>query len=256
VTIPTCAPQRENPRALLRADFGILRNAAPDGCGGNVRGAHMVKVTKEREIALFASVRPGDDGRRRLELPDDLFGRKPGIRLGRKIVWGHDARYRLAEHEGAGWPMRGYGRAPMPRPALVGNNRKLRYLGHGASDNRPRARYAAMSTPVGGRCRATFDPCGRSTMAAAGSRPQAAGLESVRPIHSGRQSPMRNCASENDGSCCWMHHLNAKIHLVARPGSYAAATLNKPGRCRAPFPAQRPAIDTRRSRCRKSRQSG
>jgi hypothetical protein len=68
----------------------------------------------------------GEDARHCLEFSDDFFGGKLGIRLGRKIIRGHDARYRLALDEGAGLPMRGYGRAPMPRPALVGNNRKLR----------------------------------------------------------------------------------------------------------------------------------
>jgi hypothetical protein len=34
----------------------------------------------------------------------------------------------------------------VPRFALVGNNRILRYVGHVASDGRPRASYAGMST--------------------------------------------------------------------------------------------------------------
>ena len=43
------------------------------------------------------------------------------------------------------------GRAPVPRFALVGNYRKLRYLGQIASDHRPHACVAAMSTPGVGR---------------------------------------------------------------------------------------------------------
>src|SRR5260370_34686203 len=37
----------------------------------------------------------------------------------------------------------------MPRSTFVRDNRILRYVGQIASDNRPRASYAAMSTPAG-----------------------------------------------------------------------------------------------------------
>src|ERR1700722_19583661 len=65
-----------------------------------------------------------------LKFPDDFFGREFGFRLGRKIIRGHEAGCRLAQDETAGLPIRGYGRAPISRPALVSHNRKLRYLGH------------------------------------------------------------------------------------------------------------------------------
>jgi hypothetical protein len=83
-----------------------------------------------------------------LKFPDDFFGCKFGIGLGRGIIRRHEARSRPAPDEEPGMRMRGYGCAPVPRSALVGNNRKLRYLGQIASDNRPRASYAAMSTPI------------------------------------------------------------------------------------------------------------
>src|SRR5882762_5649461 len=81
-----------------------------------------------------------------LEFPDDFFRGKLGIRLGREIVRSDEAGCHSASDETAGLPIRSYGRAPISRSALVGNNRKLRYLGHVASVGRPRASYAAMST--------------------------------------------------------------------------------------------------------------
>src|SRR3979411_3086719 len=60
-----------------------------------------------------------------LEFPDDLFGCKLGIRLGGKIIRRHDAGDRPARN-GSRLSNRGYRRAPMSRPALIGNNRKLR----------------------------------------------------------------------------------------------------------------------------------
>ena len=74
-----------------------------------------------------------------LEFPDDFFGREFGFRLGRGIIRRHEAGCRLAPDESAGLSIRGYGRAPMSRPALVSHNRKLRYLGQIASSERPRA---------------------------------------------------------------------------------------------------------------------
>jgi hypothetical protein len=41
-----------------------------------------------------------------------------------------------------------YGCAPMAGTPLVGNNRKLRFVGHAASDNGPRAYSPEMSTPT------------------------------------------------------------------------------------------------------------
>src|ERR1700731_982812 len=83
-----------------------------------------------------------------LKFPDDFFGCKLGIRLGDVIIRRHEASCRLPPDEKSRMRIRGYSRAPVPRSALVGNNRILSYLGQIASDNRPRASYAAMSTPV------------------------------------------------------------------------------------------------------------
>jgi len=83
------------------------------------------------------------------EFPDDFFGREFGFRLGRGIIRRHETGCCLAPDESAGLSIRGYGRAPMSRSALVSNNRKLRYLSHIASKSRPRALYAAMSKPMG-----------------------------------------------------------------------------------------------------------
>jgi hypothetical protein len=68
-----------------------------------------------------------------LEFPDDFFGREFGFCLGRGIIRGHETGCRLAPDESAGLSIRGYGRAPMSRSALVSNNRKLRYLSQIAS---------------------------------------------------------------------------------------------------------------------------
>src|SRR5712664_2022848 len=95
-----------------------------------------------------------------LKFPDDFFGCKLGLRLGRVIIRRHEASCRLASDEKSGMRMRRYSRAPVPRSALVGNNRKLRYFGQIGSDNRHRASYAAMSTPAGAIAgAATAGPC-------------------------------------------------------------------------------------------------
>jgi hypothetical protein len=65
-----------------------------------------------------------------LELPDDFFGGKFGVRLGREIIRRHETGRRLASDERGGLPNRGDGGAPMPRSALLGHNRKLSYVGH------------------------------------------------------------------------------------------------------------------------------
>jgi hypothetical protein len=83
---------------------------------------------------------------RRLEFADDFFGGNFGVRLGREIIRRYDAERCPAQDESAGPPDRSHGRAPKARPALIGNDGKLRYLGQIASGNRPRAPYAAMST--------------------------------------------------------------------------------------------------------------
>src|SRR5260370_29261685 len=72
----------------------------------------------------------------RLKFPDDFFGCKLGLGLGLVIIRRHEAGGRLAPDEKSGMRIRGYGRSPMSRSALVGNNRKLRYLGQIASANR------------------------------------------------------------------------------------------------------------------------
>ena len=83
------------------------------------------------------------------KFPDDFFGCKLGIRLGHRIIRRHEASCRLASDEKSGMRIRGYGRAPMPRSALVGNNRILGYVGHFVSEHRPRANWPAMSTAAG-----------------------------------------------------------------------------------------------------------
>src|SRR5476649_1630489 len=84
-----------------------------------------------------------------LEFADDFFGGKFGVRLGREIIRRHDAECCSAQDESAGPPDRSHGRAPKARSTLIGNNRKLGYLGQIASGNRPRAPNAAMSTLAG-----------------------------------------------------------------------------------------------------------
>jgi hypothetical protein len=122
----------------------------------------------------------GEDGQHCLKFPDDFFGRQPGVGLGREIIRGHDTGYRLALDGSAGLPMRGYGRAPIPRSALVGNNRISRQFGHGAPGGRPRAPCAAMSTPVRDcRCHASspgaFDRRGWSMFRSQRIAPSCAG---------------------------------------------------------------------------------
>ena len=57
----------------------------------------------------------GDEGdiSNSLQFPDNLFGCKLGICLGREIVRRHEARCHFASDETAGLQIRGYGRAPM-----------------------------------------------------------------------------------------------------------------------------------------------
>src|SRR3984893_9908997 len=86
------------------------------------------------------------DGGLSLQFPDNLFGFKLGVRLGRRIIRRHKAGSRPAPDENTGMRIRGYSRAPVPRSALVGDNRILRYVGHVASEGRLRALYSVMST--------------------------------------------------------------------------------------------------------------
>jgi hypothetical protein len=81
-----------------------------------------------------------------LQFPDHLFGCKLSVGLGSEIVRRHNAGHGLALNFGVRSSNGGYGRAPVTRSALIGNNRKLRYLGHVASGQRPRAHKPAMST--------------------------------------------------------------------------------------------------------------
>src|ERR1700694_227742 len=74
-----------------------------------------------------------------LHFPDNPFGCKLGVRLGQGSIPRHDAGCRLAFNEGAWSPNRSHGRAPIPRSAVISNNRILRYVGHVASEGRPRA---------------------------------------------------------------------------------------------------------------------
>src|SRR5229473_5293782 len=80
------------------------------------------------------------------KFPYDLFGCKLCFRLGRVVIWRHRAMHRVAPDGTSSRCLANKGRSPVPRFALVGNNRKLRYVGHVASDGIPRASYAGMST--------------------------------------------------------------------------------------------------------------
>src|SRR5260370_20166822 len=86
------------------------------------------------------------DGGLSLQFPDNLFGCKLGVRLGHRIIRRHKAGSRPALDEKPGMRIRGYSRAPVPRSALVGDNRILRYVGHVASEARVRALSSVMST--------------------------------------------------------------------------------------------------------------
>jgi hypothetical protein len=68
---------------------------------------------------------------------DDLFGGEHGIRLGRVIIRRNKADRGPALDKNSGMRVRAYGRPPMPRTALVSNNRKLRFAGHVVSDMNP-----------------------------------------------------------------------------------------------------------------------
>src|ERR1700730_6416337 len=83
-----------------------------------------------------------------LQFPDHFFGCKFRIRLGGVIIRRHDAGYRLTTDCSAGLPNRGDSRTPVPRPAIVGNNAKVRYHSHLTSQIRLRASYPAMSMPA------------------------------------------------------------------------------------------------------------
>src|ERR1700731_3081383 len=92
------------------------------------------------------------DGGLSLQFPDNLFGFKLGVRLGRRIIRRHKAGSRPAPDEKSGMRIRGYSRAPMPRSALVRDNRILRYVGHVASEGEtPRALFCDVNGCVGMR---------------------------------------------------------------------------------------------------------
>jgi hypothetical protein len=115
---------------LERDDFSSNRHPALSFC--------LSMIFPENRCPLFRIML-----KLTLEFPDDFFGREFGFCLGRGIIRRHEAGCRLAPDESAGLSIRGYGRAPMSRPALVSHNRKLRYLSHIASKNRPRAPFGA-----------------------------------------------------------------------------------------------------------------
>ena len=56
---------------------------------------------------------------------------------GRVVIWRHSAMHRVAPAGTPSQRLANKGRSPVPRFALVGNNRKLRYLGHVASVTMP-----------------------------------------------------------------------------------------------------------------------
>jgi hypothetical protein len=126
------------------------------------RNTPVIWVGCEEQIFLSMGLdrgikKPGRAGIRVLKLPNNFFGGRLGVLLGGGIVGRYETGRGLAPDETAGLPIRGYGSSPMSRPAFVSHDRKLGYLGHSASDTRPRANGAAMSTAVSGRLLAGLD---------------------------------------------------------------------------------------------------
>jgi len=65
-----------------------------------------------------------------LKFSDELLGCKLSVRLGRVVVWRHDAAHLIATDDDSSAALSGYGRAPVPRFTLVCDYRKFRDIGH------------------------------------------------------------------------------------------------------------------------------
>src|SRR5260370_39491482 len=98
--------------------------------------------------------------------------------------------HRVAPNGTPGQLLANKGRSPVPRFALVGNNRKVRYLGHMASDKGPRALCHAMSTPAGAIA-------GPAMIGWAGGGPTSGGRSGPRAGGSGRQTATATSISGN-----------------------------------------------------------
>jgi hypothetical protein len=127
---------------LLRIGY---RNAAPH---------HLIVVT----IALAADHRDarGDGLSGPSKFLNELLGCKRGIRLRCVIIRRNKAGSRPAPDKKSGMRIRGYGRSPMPRTALVRHDRILGDVGHDTFWDRPRACDAAMSMAVLKRLRRPY----------------------------------------------------------------------------------------------------
>jgi hypothetical protein len=124
-----------------------------------VHHASTATASRHRHIASFrCAAEFGRSGTS--EFPDEFFGREFGLRLGCVIIRRHEAGCRIAAGGNAGLLDRRYGRAPMSRPALVGHNRKLRYLGQIASKKQTSRPFGVTDKNVNRRLRGTGH-CGR-----------------------------------------------------------------------------------------------
>jgi hypothetical protein len=61
---------------------------------------------------------------------DELLGRKLRVRLGRVVIWCHDATNLIAPDDHSSAALSGNGRAPATRFAFVGDYRKLGDISH------------------------------------------------------------------------------------------------------------------------------
>ena len=65
-----------------------------------------------------------------LKLSDEFLGRKLRVRLGRVVIWCHDATNLIAPDDHSSAALSGDGPAPATRFALVGDYRKLGDISH------------------------------------------------------------------------------------------------------------------------------
>jgi hypothetical protein len=73
------------------------------------------------------------------KLSYELFGCKLRFRLGREVIWRHDAKHRIASDGIFGPRLGENGRTPVPRFAQVRDNRKLRDISHDRLGGQARA---------------------------------------------------------------------------------------------------------------------
>jgi hypothetical protein len=60
----------------------------------------------------------------------EFFGCDLSFRLGRMVIWRHEATHLIAPDDGPSADLPSNGRAPMPRLSLIGDDRKLRNVSH------------------------------------------------------------------------------------------------------------------------------